>query len=1157
MTSAKGVVFADAKAGPTAFRAAWLAVFLAVLLSSVSLGAALAFSGTLTNSPVEFLEGQSGGPSSGSRVAGQVAPDPEVLADDGTIVLANGSREPGVYLAPSSPEQEGGAGTTPQPFFDPVAGEVGIVSADNGWLALVNMADPASVQWVNLSWQTSWVWAGVFDPLTNLSYLAVDDWGGPDYLGPSYEYLYAVNDSTGSIVVQDGLGGEVSTLGFDPANGFLFTSGVANPGPDCESSTGLLNVTSDKYVSGVGIPAGSCESASESVYVPSSAQLFLTIPRSNLLAAVNFSNAESPFVNWTYAINDASALAYDSLSGNVYVVGAGGLTEVNGSTDQIVATNSTYPAAESILFDSATDRILVAAGNGTLYDVSPTTLRTVWSAHEGPGLLYSVLDPTSQELAVGGAPGQVLLISAADGRVEHSFWIGGLDPYGMSFDPTTGSIVVDQTDAWGNQEPNVPPVSFVRPNNSASMDPVLPTAQISLFDSDINATVLMNEGQFSAVNLTTNTVLFNASVPVSSLVEAAYDPSTGRIFVLNGSTTQVLNARTLAVTGSIPDDGINLAVIPQLHRLYELGWAGTETQVLHVYNTSSLSFVANVTLPGSNCAPDNIAFDAVDDDLFVANPGCSIVTEVDPLNLTANSLDIGMSGGQQIAYDPAAGGVLVTFPYSDQVLYYPVNGTASPSRVFATPSWPNVLTYDPANGEMVVADDDQGTLSLFGPAPVIAHLESTPTVATVNESVTIGFEVSNGYPPYSIAYSGLPPGCESANSTQLTCIPTSEGAFSIVVTVTDSKGGLATGSYLLNVVGALTIASFTASPSTVLAGSNVTLTVQTAGGWGPTTYSYTGLPSGCESSNVSAFTCAPITPGTYVVAATVNDSLGSPSSTNTTVRVLPVLSVTFEETGVPYGVFWQVTFNNTTYGSIHQYLVLREPPGVYQYEFPAESEVNATSPSGIITLTNSAVTVHVTFVQRVVSVVFLERGLPPGTNWTVLFNGSRYSADSSRIAFLFPAGLDSFAIEGPPGWNVSTRNGTSVIIAAVNEFNVTFSPGHFWVKFSESGLSSLTTWGVWIQSGSSGAWLKGDKATLSTELAAGPYNYSASHMVGYSSNGTGEFDVTGNVSLSVAYEPVAPAPFQLGSSSDLWIVGLAAIAIALAVVLWQRGRRHV
>jgi hypothetical protein len=98
--------------------------------------------------------------------------------------------------------------------------------------------------------------------------------------------------------------------------------------------------------------------------------------------------------------------------------------------------------------------------------------------------------------------------------------------------------------------------------------------------------------------------------------------------------------------------------------------------------------------------------------------------------------------------------------------------------------WP---TYaDPASAALAI--------SSFTANPSSVLWQSGGVALTVT---TVG-----GTPPLAYAYSGLPPGCVTANSPSISCESDRSGTFTIRVNVTDSAGGRATAN-----------ASFTVDPS--------------------------------------------------------------------------------------------------------------------------------------------------------------------------------------------------------------------------------------------------------------------------------------------------------------------------------------------------------
>jgi hypothetical protein len=75
-----------------------------------------------------------------------------------------------------------------------------------------------------------------------------------------------------------------------------------------------------------------------------------------------------------------------------------------------------------------------------------------------------------------------------------------------------------------------------------------------------------------------------------------------------------------------------------------------------------------------------------------------------------------------------------------------------------------------------------------GPAPSIGGFAASPDHVRVAEAVVLTTYVTGGGSPFQFEYSGLPPGCVSNNSPQLSCLPSQAGLFEIHVTVWDVDG---------------------------------------------------------------------------------------------------------------------------------------------------------------------------------------------------------------------------------------------------------------------------------------------------------------------------------------------------------------------------------
>lgn len=69
---------------------------------------------------------------------------------------------------------------------------------------------------------------------------------------------------------------------------------------------------------------------------------------------------------------------------------------------------------------------------------------------------------------------------------------------------------------------------------------------------------------------------------------------------------------------------------------------------------------------------------------------------------------------------------------------------------------------------------------------------ATPTSVQTGSTVQFSISVTGGTSPYTFVWTGLPAGCSSSSSAQLSCTPTSAGTYNVVVTVTDSRGSTLT-----------------------------------------------------------------------------------------------------------------------------------------------------------------------------------------------------------------------------------------------------------------------------------------------------------------------------------------------------------------------------
>ncbi|MCI4356170.1 MAG: hypothetical protein L3K18_03360 [Thermoplasmata archaeon] len=170
-------------------------------------------------------------------------------------------------------------------------------------------------------------------------------------------------------------------------------------------------------------------------------------------------------------------------------------------------------------------------------------------------------------------------------------------------------------------------------------------------------------------------------------------------------------------------------------------------------------------------------------------------------------------------------------------------------------------------------------------APV---LRSSHQVIDAGVSVTFAAGSVFGSGAAQFNYTGLPPGCVSADATSLTCVPTAAGTFTVGMTAIVG-GGTSVAHTTLRVNPALQILSLGSAFPT--AGIDLTqaaaISLALAGGAGPYAYSYPTLPPGCATSNSSVLVCTPSAAGNFAVVASAADGFGGSATVTGTLPVNP------------------------------------------------------------------------------------------------------------------------------------------------------------------------------------------------------------------------------------------------------------------------------
>jgi len=196
----------------------------------------------------------------------------------------------------------------------------------------------------------------------------------------------------------------------------------------------------------------------------------------------------------------------------------------------------------------------------------------------------------------------------------------------------------------------------------------------------------------------------------------------------------------------------------------------------------------------------------------------------------------------------------------------------------------------------------------------LASFAASPDKLDIGQTITFAASTSGGSGGRSFVYYGLPTGCDTANSTSLSCTPTATGTYHAILTVTDSNGFTVTSSRITIAVNPDPTAIIVASPSSSDLGQTLTFTVTAHGGTGPFSYSYPILPPSCSSSNSPSLSCAPSTFGNFTIEAIITDAAGQTSTTYLSVSVNPIIGIsgfTTTSTSLDTGQKFTLTLSTT------------------------------------------------------------------------------------------------------------------------------------------------------------------------------------------------------------------------------------------------------
>ena len=320
-----------------------------------------------------------------------------------------------------------------------------------------------------------------------------------------------------------------------------------------------------------------------------------------------------------------------------------------------------------------------------------------------------------------------------------------------------------------------------------------------------------------------------------------------------------------------------------------------------------------------------------------------------------------------------------------------VAGTSTVAWV-STGENPGWSAYDPSNGLMYVPNGQSGDIAVLNGSTVVSTIQGSPNPFYAvydgqddylfvvntnpgNQNGSVSVIATPGAATYSVTFtqSGLPPrawwavtlasSTKSGTGTAITFVSVPNGTYNYSITPVKGYSTIYTGHVAVNGAPVSEHATFIRVTYTVtftetgLASASMwsaTLNGTSLSTTAPMSIAFAGVANGSYSFTVEAVAGYRSSPSSGSV--TVNGAAVSQPVIFTQVTY----SITFTESGLPFGTSWSVTLNAATKTSASSAITFTEPNGTYSFTVGAVSGYTARPSSGNLTVQGADVSQGVT-----------------------------------------------------------------------------------------------------------------------------------------------------------------------------------------------------
>jgi YVTN family beta-propeller protein len=592
-------------------------------------------------------------------------------------------------------------------------------------------------------------------------------------------------------------------------NEVLFTDSYSNSASVISDSTNkvVATITLGTHPYGVAYDSGKGE-------------IFVTNRSSNNVSVISVTTNS---VVTTVPVGDSPwGVAYDSGKGEIFVTdsGSGNVSVISDSNNAVVATIQVGNEPFGIAYDYARGTIFVANdGSNSVSVISDSTNSVSSTIGVGSNPFGVVYDNSKAEIFVTNLnSNNVSVINGLNNALKTSIPVG-TNPNAMAYDSGKGEIFV------ANSGSDNVSVANDTSNKVVANVVVASNPEGIAYDPDMGEVLVANlaSNSVSVINDTPNQV--TATVPVGSYpTGVAYDAADDSIYVTNYGQGTISIVSFVSSPPSISSFAAtpNPVTVNQSTLLIVVATGGTGA-LKYTYtglppscassNTNSLSCT-----PGSTgnfeirvFANDTVGRSTDDSTLLIVNPVSlptitSFTASPNPVKSGHTTyLNVTVQGGTApLAYAYAGLPPGCATANRSSLTCVPASGGNFTIRAFVNDS-----AGHSANKTTTLA------VNLSVSIPIISAFTASPDPITVGHTTYLNVTALGGTAPLTYAYAGLPGGCTSANTSSLSCVPTSTGTFNVTAYANDSAGHSASKSATLTVNAANVLGSVVLKPASV------------------------------------------------------------------------------------------------------------------------------------------------------------------------------------------------------------------------------------------------------------------------------------------------------------------------------------------------------